>query len=88
MNAKTTTDTQTDWDRLSRRDDNEIDYSDTPTLSKSRKNLRVRLPNAPTILIEEENIKIDADVLAWFKSHESNYKESINQLLRDYITKK
>ena len=85
MSAKIITNTQTDWARLERRNDSDINYSDTPPLSKSRKNLRVHHPNASTVLIDETNIEIDVDVLAWFKSHKSNYKKSINQLLRDYI---
>ena len=87
MSVKTTTDTQTDWNRLARQDDNEINYSDTPSLSQPRKDLKIRQPNDPTIFIKETNIEIDEEILAWFKSHKSNYKESINQLLRDYIAK-
>jgi len=30
-------------------------------------------------------IRLDADVLAWFKSHSNKYQTAINKALRDYI---
>ncbi|SJM94472.1 conserved hypothetical protein [Crenothrix polyspora] len=85
MNVKHTTDTQTDWAKLARRDDNEIDYSDAPALSSELRSLRIRQPDGRTVLINNSTIEIDADVLAWFKTHSVNYQDHINQLLRNYI---
>ena len=31
-------------------------------------------------------IRLDADVLAWFKAHSDKYQTAINQALRDYIS--
>lgn len=50
MNAKNTTalavKSRTDWARLERRDDAEIDYSDAPPMKTAkRRRMRVRLPN-------------------------------------------
>jgi len=81
MNAKITTDTQTDWARLSRRDDSEIDYSDAPPMPLELPPLRVRQAENSS----DTAITLDADIIAWFKAHHSNYQESINQLLRDHI---
>ncbi len=30
-------------------------------------------------------IRLDADVLSWFKDHHSKYQTQVNQILRDYI---
>lgn len=64
MNAKTTmvtvpvsgTDVSasgTDWERLRRRNDAEIDYSDAPPMNRrERKNLRIRLPDGRRIPVK------------------------------------
>ncbi len=31
-------------------------------------------------------IRLDADVLAWFKAHSSKYQTAINKALREYIS--
>jgi uncharacterized protein (DUF4415 family) len=31
-------------------------------------------------------IRLDADILDWFKSHSEKYQTAINKALRDYIT--
>ena len=31
-------------------------------------------------------IRLDADILAWFKSHSDKYQTAINKALRDYIS--
>jgi phosphoribosyl-AMP cyclohydrolase len=48
MNAKITTDTQTDRARLARRDDSEIDYSDAPPMPLELPPLRVRQAENPS----------------------------------------
>jgi uncharacterized protein (DUF4415 family) len=85
MNAKTTTDTQTDWAKLARRNDNEIDYSDAPAMPLEPLQLRIRYPNGKVLPINSAMIEIDAEVLTWFKSHQKNYQETINELLRNFI---
>lgn len=85
MSAKLTTDTQTDWNRLARQDDSEIDYSDAPAMPFELPKLRIRQPDDSIIKADDSVIVIDTDILAWFKSHCVNYQDSINQLLREYI---
>ncbi len=85
MNEKLTTDTQTDWARLARRDDNEIDYSDAPTVPLASETLRIRQPDGRIIPVKQPMIAIDEELFMWFKNHDANYQDRINQLLRDYI---
>ncbi|MFI3219634.1 MAG: DUF2281 domain-containing protein [Methylococcales bacterium] len=82
---KLTTDTQTDWAKLARRDDNEIDYSDAPTVPLESQTLRIRQPDGRIMPVKQSMIAIDEDIFMWFKNHDVNYQDRINQLLRDYI---
>ncbi len=57
--------------------DADIDYSDIPPLTDAFfGRAKLVLPNA---------VPLDPDVLAWFRQHERNYAEQINQILRQYI---
>lgn len=85
MNAKTTTDTQTDWARLARRDDSEIDYSDASPIPSEPLQLRIRYPNGKVLPVNTAMIEIDTEVLTWFKTHQKNYQETINELLRNFM---
>lgn len=68
---------QTDWERLDNMADAEIDYSDIPPLNDAFfARAKLVLPNA---------VPLDPDVLAWFRQHDHNYAEQINQILRQYI---
>ena len=68
---------QTDWERLDNMADEEIDYSDIPPLTDAFfARAKLVLPSA---------VPLDPDVLAWFRQHDHNYAEQINQILRQYI---
>ncbi|WP_413794526.1 MULTISPECIES: BrnA antitoxin family protein [unclassified Pseudomonas] len=72
---------KTDWERLAKLDDADIDTSDIPELSEGffcRAELRVPVRLAVTIYL-------DADVLECFKGQGEAYQAGINQLLRHYI---
>ena len=72
---------RTDWSRLARQDDKDIDTSDIPELDQDffrQAELRVPAKQAVTI-------RLDSDVLAWFKEQGSGYQTRINQLLRQYM---
>ncbi|RCL28769.1 3-oxoacyl-ACP synthase [Pseudomonas sp. AFG_SD02_1510_Pfu_092] len=72
---------RTDWSRLARQDDKDIDTSDIPELDQNffrQAELRVPAKQAVTI-------RLDSDVLAWFKEQGSGYQTRINQLLRQYM---
>lgn len=72
---------KTDWKRLAEMDDKEIDTSDIPELDDAffqQAELKVP-PKQPVTL------RLDADILMWFKSQGSGYQTRINQLLRRYM---
>lgn len=62
--------------------DKQIDYSETPPLDDEffeRAELREPEPK------ETVTIRIDRDVLAWFRKRGRGYQTRINQLLRKYM---
>jgi uncharacterized protein (DUF4415 family) len=72
---------KTDWERLAKLDDQDIDTSDIPELGEDffrRAELHVPVKKAVTI-------RLDADVLEWFKGQGTGYQTRINQLLRHYM---
>ncbi|MNQ75481.1 hypothetical protein D3C85_902810 [compost metagenome] len=72
---------KTDWERLAKLEDQDIDTSEMPELGEDffrRAELRVPVKQAVTI-------RLDADVLEWFKSQGTGYQTRINQLLRQYM---
>lgn len=73
--------TQADWDRLANMKDEDIDFSDIPELDENFfRNARVRMPAKQTM-----TIRLDLDVLEWFKHQGPGYQTRINQLLRHYM---
>lgn len=73
---------QTDWKRLDAMTDEEIDYSDIPPLTEEFfENATLRIP-----AIQARNlIQLDADVMAWFRERDAEYRSTINSILRRYI---
>ena len=72
---------RTDWERLAKLDDADIDTSDIPELDENffrRAELRVSVKQAVTI-------RLDADVVEWFKGQGAGYQTRINQLLQQYM---
>ena len=73
--------TKTDWKRLKNMSDDEIDTSDIPELGAdffARAELR-QPPKQPVTL------RLDVDVLEWFKRQGEGYQTRINKLLRLYM---
>ena len=72
---------KTDWARLARQDDKDIDTSDVPELDEDFfRHAELRVPAKQTV-----TIRLDADVLAWFKAQGAGYQTRINQLLRQHM---
>ncbi|MGM0678212.1 BrnA antitoxin family protein [Ectothiorhodospira marina] len=72
---------KTDWEGLAKMNDEDIDTQDMPELGEDffqRAELRVPVKKAVTI-------RLDADVLEWFKGQGAGYQTRINQLLRHYM---
>jgi len=72
---------ETDWKRLAELDDESIDTSDAPELDDAFfRQAELRLPEKKPV-----TLRIDEDVLAWFKSQGKGYQTRINKLLRQYM---
>lgn len=76
---------RTDWARVKATKDSEIDFSDSPELTPesfaravARKGLR------PVMAKAQLTLRLDADVLDWFRAQGSGYQTRINALLRAY----
>ena len=75
----------TDWERLDTMQEEEIDFSDIPELTPElfakaivRRGLK---PHTKTQL----TLRIDSDVIDWFKGQGQGWQTQINTLLRAYV---
>lgn len=70
-----------DWQRMAEQDDERIDTSDIPELDEIFfEKARLQAPAKQPV-----TLRIDEDVLAWFKSQGRGYQTRINKLLRLYM---
>ena len=76
---------QTDWDRVDKLRDEDIDFSDSPEVTPEmfakavlRKGLK------PVSKKTQVTLRIDDDVLTWFKKQGKGYQTRINALLKAY----
>ena len=77
---------QTDWARLDAMQDAQIDFFDTPEITPemfAKAVVKHGLKSAPTKKLL--TLRVDGDVLAWFKSQGRGYQTRINTLLRAYM---
>lgn len=77
---------ETDWERLRVLEDGDIDDSDIPEPTAeefARAVLRKGL--APVLPKRQVTLRLDGDVLAWFRAQGAGYQTRINQLLRAYM---
>ncbi len=70
---------RTDWDRLNKTTDDEIDYADISPLTDEF--------FALAILVRPNAVEIGPDVLAWFKKQGRDYSVRINDVLRQPIAR-
>ncbi|MEO8071909.1 MAG: BrnA antitoxin family protein [Acidobacteriota bacterium] len=77
---------ETDWERIDAMTDEDIDYSDIPKITEEmwakgvwRKGLK------PTPNKSQITLRIDQDVIEFFKAQGRGYQTKINQLLRAYM---
>jgi uncharacterized protein (DUF4415 family) len=76
---------RTDWDRVDKLRDNDIDLSDNPEVTPemfARAVLRKGLK--PVGRKTQVTLRIDEDVLTWFKKQGRGYQTRINSLLKAY----
>ena len=72
----------TDWERIDAMSDEDIDTSDIPPLDDAFfANAQVRLPERKAPI----TIRLDSDVLAWFRGLGKGYQTHINAVLRMYM---
>ena len=73
---------RTDWKKLVAKADVEIDTSDVPELDKDFfRHAQVRMPEAKQMV----SLRLDSDVLDWFKSQGKGYQTRVNAVLRAYV---
>lgn len=75
---------QTDWERIDKLTDEEIDTSDIPPLDDSFfAKAKLRMPQAQVSVA----MRLDADLLDWFKAQGEEFESLINAALRSYVEK-
>lgn len=71
-----------DLKKIDQMKDEDIDYSDIPPLDDSFfTKLKVNLPKPK----ESVTLRIDHDVLEWFKQRGKGYQTKINAILKSYV---
>jgi uncharacterized protein (DUF4415 family) len=83
MKAKNTIrESRTDWNRLETMSDSEIDFSDLPKLDKAFfERTHVRMPARKRSI----SLRVDPDILDWFKKQGQGYQTRINAVLKAYV---
>jgi len=73
---------RTKWEKLKTMKDSDIDVSDTPEIDQDLfKTMVVRMPKPKELV----SIRIDPDVLEWFRQQGARYQTRINAVLRSYV---
>ena len=76
---------RTDWDRVDSLKDRTIDYSESPELGDEFfEKAILKMPEPKSIV----TIRLDRDILEWFKKQGPRYQTRINALLRAYVQAK
>ena len=74
---------QTDWQRVQAMPDSQIDLSDSPTLTPEQlARAVVKRGVKPTPNKEMLNLRVDTDVLEWWRARGKGYQSEINAVLR------
>ena len=72
---------ETDWKRIDEMTDEEIDTRDIPVLDDAFfAKARLRMPMQVSV-----TMRVDADLLEWFKAQGEEYESLINDALRSYV---
>ena len=87
MNKKSISNkSETDWARIDAMTDADIDFSDIPRTSPEFwANGIVRKGLKPVVRKNQLTLRIDQDVIDFFKEEGRGYQTKINQLLRAYM---
>ncbi len=72
---------KTNWKRVDALKDQQIDYSDVPELAADFFTQAIRWPGKK----RQITLRLDPDVLAFFRKHGKGYQTTINTVLRKYV---
>ncbi|QQR81454.1 MAG: BrnA antitoxin family protein [Deltaproteobacteria bacterium] len=73
---------RTNWTKLKSMKDREINDSDIPKLNKNFfKKAQIKLPESKALV----TIRLDPDIIQWFKKQGRGYQTRINAVLRLYV---
>ena len=77
---------KTDWKRVDAMRDEDIDFSDNPEWTPEMfAKAVVRIGFKPVPPKAQITLRLDADVLEWFRAQGAGYQTQINGLLRAYM---
>lgn len=84
--AATSKKSRTDWARVDALQDEAIDLSDTPEVSPQMfAHAILRQGLKPVPRKAQLTLRVDSDVLEWFRKQGQGYQTKINALLRAYM---
>jgi uncharacterized protein (DUF4415 family) len=84
--AATSKKSRTDWKRVDALKDEDIDLSDVPEVSPEMfAQAIVRRGLKPVSRKAQLTLRVDSDVLNWFRKQGQGYQTKINALLRAYM---
>jgi uncharacterized protein (DUF4415 family) len=82
----TSANSRTDWARLEAMEDSDIDLTDIPEITPEQfARGMVRKGLKPVTGKSQVTLRIDSDVLMWFKKSGKGYQTRINELLKAYV---
>jgi len=83
MNARNTSrESRSDWEALDNMKDSDIDLTDIPELDADFfRHAKVRMPTGK----QSVSLRIDRDVLDWFRRQGRGYQTRMNAVLRAYV---
>lgn len=77
---------KTDWKRVDGLRDRDIDLSDSPEITPEMFARAIVRKGLITVEPKEQvTLRLDAEVLSWFRSQGKGYQTQINALLRAYM---
>src|SRR5947208_10692341 len=84
-NKATSPQSQSDWDRVDRMKDEDIDLSGLPEIPPEKfARAIVRKGLQPVARKAQITLRVDADVLEWFREKGAGYQSRMNAVLRAY----
>ena len=79
--SNTSKQSETNWKRIDEMTDEEIDTSDIPPLGDDFfAKAKLRVPKRVSV-----TMRVDADLMEWFRAQGEEYESLINTVLRSYV---